>query len=78
MGRKRRADGLAVIRAGVEDYPAPVIRILLVDDLLANHVVSTATTSPDDAAAMIREWLGRVTLPRGGDAQQPGEAVTDT
>lgn len=54
----RRPDiGVAVIRTVVEPGPRPVIKILQVDRLFRNEHVLAITTSPDEAARVIRGWL---------------------
>ena len=49
--------GLAIVRAVVEDGPDPVIRVMKMDDLFRDEQVVGTTSSPDEAAAMIRDWL---------------------
>jgi hypothetical protein len=60
--------GLAIVRAVVEDGPHPVIRVLQMGDLFRDEQVVGITSSPDEAAGMIRDWL--VSVIRG----QPGAA----
>ncbi len=49
--------GLAIVRAVVEDGSDPVIRVLRMDDLFRDEQVVGTTSSPDEAAGMIRDWL---------------------
>ena len=64
--------GLAIVRAVVADGPDPVIHVLRMDDLFRDEQILGTTTSPDEAAAMIREWLISVIERRRGSL--PGEA----
>lgn len=64
--------GLAIVRAVVDDGPDPVIHVLRMDDLFRDEQILGTTTSPDEAAAMIREWLISVIERRRGSL--PGEA----
>jgi hypothetical protein len=48
---------LAVVRAIVDDGPTPVIQVVQMDDLFRSERVLLTTTSPDVAAAQIRDWL---------------------
>lgn len=58
MHRRDRARiGLAIVRAVVEQGPPPVIRVIRIDDLFRDEHVLGVTSSPDEAAAMIRDWL---------------------
>lgn len=56
-GRDRAHVGLAIVRAVVEQGPPPVIRVLRIDDLFRDEHVLGVTSSPEEAAAMIRDWL---------------------
>lgn len=49
--------GLAIVRAVVEEGPQPVIRVIQMDDVFADERMLGVTSSPDDAARMIRDWL---------------------
>ena len=65
--------GLAIVRAVVEEDAGPTIRILRLDDLFRDEQVIGITSSPDEAAAIIGEWLhsmvsGRRERPTAGDA----------
>jgi hypothetical protein len=60
---------LAIIRAVVEDRPNPVIRILRIDDLFRDEQVLGTTTSPDEAASLIRDWLQSVIARRDDSAR---------
>jgi hypothetical protein len=58
--RKAPRVGLAIVRAVVEGDEQPIIRILRMDDLFREERVLGTTVSPDEAAAMIRDWLSGV------------------
>ena len=49
--------GLAIVRAVVEEGTEPVIRVMRMDELFRDEQVVGTTNSPDEAAAMIRDWL---------------------
>lgn len=70
---------LAIVRAVVGDGSSPVIRVLRVDDLFRDEQVLGTTTSPDEAASLIRDWL-RTVIARRGDAAtaEDNGAVTGT
>jgi hypothetical protein len=55
---------IAVIRAIVDPAQAPVIRILEVRHLFMDDHVVRVTTSPDEAADVIRGWLRDVVAAR--------------
>ena len=62
--------GLAIVRVVVEGRSDPVIRVLRMDDLFRDEQVLGTTSSPDEAAGMVRNWLESVI--RG---QQPASNV---
>jgi hypothetical protein len=64
-GREPVTVGIAVIRAMVESGPHPVIRILEVSDLFGEEHVLSVTTSADEAAKIIRDWLRKMIQPKG-------------
>lgn len=56
--RPRRASiGLAIVRVIVEESSPPVIRVLRIDDLLRDEYVLGVSSNPEEAAAMIWDWL---------------------
>jgi hypothetical protein len=59
-GRQPVTVGIAVIRAMVESGPRPVIRIMEITDLFAGERVLSVTTSADEAAETIRDWLRKM------------------
>ena len=72
MTQPRAAEvALAIVRAVVDDGPQPLIRVLRIDDLFRDEQVLGITTSPDEAARLIRDWLSTVIARRrdvpGGD-----------
>lgn len=64
-GRQPVTVGIAVIRAMVESGPRPVIRILEVADLFGDERVLSVTTSADEAAEIIRDWLRKMIEQKG-------------
>lgn len=58
--RKATHVGVAIVRAIVEGGERPIIRVLRMDDLFGAERVLGTTVSPDEAAAMIRDWLAAV------------------
>jgi hypothetical protein len=48
---------VAIIRTVVEPGPRPVIRILQISDLFENEHLLAVTTSVDEAARVIGDWL---------------------
>jgi hypothetical protein len=57
---------LAIVRAVVDDGPQPLIRVLRIDDLFRDEQVLGTTTSPDEAARLIGDWLSSVIARRHG------------
>jgi hypothetical protein len=49
--------GLAIVRSEVSQGLGPIIRIVRLDDLFGTERVLVITTSPDEAAQSLREWL---------------------
>lgn len=56
MEERRSGVRVAVIRAIVKP-PDPVIRIIELNELYRNEHVLHTTTSPDEAAEVVRAWL---------------------
>lgn len=73
-GRPRVA--IAVIRAVVEQGPRPVIRILEFGQLFRDEHSLAVTTSPAEAADVVRAWLEDV-LSRADPTPGNGAPVTD-
>lgn len=49
--------GLAIVRSEVGQGVDPIIRIVQLDDLFGAERVLVVTTSPDEAAQQLRDWL---------------------
>lgn len=60
--------GIAVIRTVVEPGPRPVIRILELADLSRDPQVLAVTTSVEEAAQVIQDWLKEVVARANGYA----------